>query len=309
MGKPFLFFALLLFLFPDDAFSWGPGIHAMISSSLCTASEIISPLLKLISNFQKEFIWGSLMADMVIGKNLSNWAVHPHNWDFVFKIFEDAKTDKLKAFMIGYMTHLSHDVVAHNFLIPEMVILEALTKKNVLHEKNLLHLKIEINAENLVHIDVWKKIKDIQDTEDIRVCSEFIEDRLKSGLLSPKFSSIIFRRTIKVNAFKEFIRSKIRFNGDSKGKDVVIELVQGYVEMAYRSSENFLKRFDKSFCVKVDPTGMEPIGVSFALLNSIREIKKKKGIVDERKFFSALRHFQPSIFGKRTPVLDILNIS
>lgn len=306
----FVVFTLIYFFFlPDDAFSWGPGIHAMIASSFCTASDIVSPVSKLIFNFPKEFIWGSLMADMVIGKNLSNWAVHPHNWEFVFKIFDDAKTDNLKSFMIGYMTHLSQDIISHNFFVPEMIILEALFKDSVFREKNLLHLKAEINAENLVDLDVWKKIRDIQDMEDIKSCSEFIEDKLKSALLNPKISSLIFRRTIRINVFKEFIRSKIRFNGNSRGKDIILELTNGYVEMAHKSSENFLKKFDKSFCVKIDPTGTEPISVSLALYGSIREIRKKKGKVDEKKFLSALRIFQPSIFGKRTPVLEILNIS
>ncbi|MDW8088041.1 MAG: zinc dependent phospholipase C family protein [Candidatus Calescibacterium sp.] len=292
--------------------SWGPGVHAMISSSLI-GGDFLPFISKLITSFQKEFIWGSLMADMMIGKNLSNWKFHPHNWEFIFKIFENAKSDNIRSFMIGYMTHLSHDIVAHNFLVPEIALFSSLEKNNIVGEKNLVHFKIEVNAERLVPLDVWKKIKEVQDAKESRVCSEFLEENLQKGFLTPKVSGAIYRRTIKINAFKEFIKSKIAFrlNGNTADphKAVLLKLTRGYVDMAYKLSENFLKKFNRSICLKMDPTGTEAISVSFSMVGAIREVKNRKGDVSVDKFFKALGQFQPSIFGNKTPVLETLKIS
>lgn len=305
---------LLILVFPSDGFCWGPGIHAMLTLPLSGSQNILPSISKLVSSFPKEFIWGSIMADMMIGKSVSNWKFHPHNWDFIFDLFEKADKDNLKAFMVGYMVHLSHDVIAHNFLIPEMALLNALKGNSLSDNKNMFHLKIEISAENLVQDDIWKKISEIYASKEIRECSEFLEENLKHSLLTPKLSGMIYRKTIKMRLLKELIRSKVPFmnhnnHQDDPHKKLTLNLIKEYVAVAYDTSENFLSRFDKSESVMADPTGIEPLNISFYLTKAVRRIRKKREIKDEIRFFLALREFQPPILGNKTPVLDILNNS
>lgn len=308
----FLFLLVLVggfFILPVDGFSWGPGVHTFITSSV-DLNGISNVISKIASRFYPQFIWGSIMADIIIGKNFSNWARHPHNWEYVFPIFEKADRDFLIAFMIGYMCHLAQDVIAHNLLVPDFTLYSAFSGRYA----GPIHFKVEAEADKLVPRDVWKKINEMQRIPENKICNEFLEGNLKGTIVkSTKANTRLYIQVLKINALKEFMRSKFKLSKEPS--DDIKNTLQKYIGMAKKATEDFLKNFDKSYVVNFDPTGIEPIYVSTELGKSVKKIMRKKGSmnsngksgrsIDPSPFFRALREFQPS-FGKRTPVLDIL---
>ncbi len=297
-----LLIAFFIFFIPSYGFCWGPGIHTLITSSV-DLNTIATGISKIASRFYPQFIWGSIMADIIIGKNFSRWDYHPHNWEYVFLVFDNANKDFLRAFMIGYMCHLAQDVVAHNLLIPDFTLYSAFSGKY----GGAVHLKVETEADKLVPYDVWKKIKDIQKIPENQLCADFLGSNLKGTIVkSTKVNTELYMNALKINILKELMRKKLKFSAEPS--EDIKKILQEYISMAKRATKDFLKNFDRAQVTRFDPTGIEPIYVSAELGKSAKKIKKKRknGNIDPSPFFKALKEFQPKSFGKRTPVLDIL---
>ncbi len=305
----FTFFSFpLIFIFSQDAFAWGPGAHFSITSVI-DLMKIGSTIAKICEKFYPQFLWGSIMADIIIGKNFSNWKQHPHNWEFIFSLFFKASNDYKKAFMIGYMTHLAQDIVAHNFMIPEFIV-ASLFLNNLPKNLSILHFKVERKAENLVNHKIWEKIKYLQSIPENKICVEFLEDNLQGTIFgSSKTSSKIYMKILSVNIIKELIKSKLKQISNGKNhesKNIYSKVMEEYFFMAKKTSEDFIKNFERSKMILVDPTGTEVIYFANSLKNSVLKIRKKKGEFDEGKFLKLLSEVQPPIFGKRTPGLFTL---
>ena len=326
----FLFFLLLL-TFPAHAVAWGPGIHTLITSSLDLQS-IGNSISKICLKFYPQFLWGSLLADVIIGKNFTSWQYHPHNWEFILSIFEEAENDMCRAFMVGYMAHLAQDIIAHNFLVPEFTLLEAFVKPKTKVRTNLVHFKIESNAEKIPKEDIWKKIRYLQKLPENKECMYFLEDKLKA----PPFSSVrtsrkIYIRALTLKGLQALIKSKLerKTKKDRKNQNGITypihiseikkqkkinseeSAILIYVKEAYKVSFEFIRKFEKSRLIEFDPTGIEVIYISESLANAVKKIAGKKGneAGSPEKYFSVLRMFQPPLMGKRTPVLFILKES
>jgi hypothetical protein len=110
---------LVALLVPTDAFAWGPFTHLLLSRTVAGAPGLLPPgVAPIITAFAAEFSYGSLAADIVIGKNLASYVQHAHNWQNVFRLLRTAETPAERAFGLGYLTHLAADTVAHNYFIP-----------------------------------------------------------------------------------------------------------------------------------------------------------------------------------------------
>jgi hypothetical protein len=111
--------ALVLFIVPATAHAWGPLAHLQFATdALATLPRTASPVRGLLAEFGHEFLYGSLAADIVVGKNLARWAHHCHNWATGFRVLRAARSDAERAFGWGFLGHLAADTVAHNYFVP-----------------------------------------------------------------------------------------------------------------------------------------------------------------------------------------------
>ncbi|GBD03523.1 hypothetical protein HRbin19_00815 [bacterium HR19] len=302
------FVLFLLFFLVDCSFAWGPGMHSFITMSIPLA-KISSSIAQLCGKYYHNFVWGSLMADMIIGKNLSNWDYHPHNWQVILRIFYKAKEDFLKAFMIGYMVHLAQDIIAHNFMVPDFILFSAFSPR-LRGGISLLHLKVEAEAEKFVPRETWEKISELKSLPDNKLCERFLEENLKGTIISSaRANGKIYEKALTLNIIKESIRSKIiKF---LRTDNLLSFIISEYADMARKTSEEFIKNFERSKLLDFDPTGIESIYISYSLKKSVEKIRKRKNGngVEPAKFFRVLREFQPPIFGNRIPVLFMLKKS
>src|SRR5207248_1314490 len=63
---------LLVVLWPSHAWAWGPLAHLEFSGGALESLDLLSPAMRLLlSNFSSEFLYGSLAADIIVGKNLA----------------------------------------------------------------------------------------------------------------------------------------------------------------------------------------------------------------------------------------------
>jgi len=111
--------ALAALVLPTEAHAWGPLAHLSFSAqALQQISSTPPPVRLLLADFAHEFLYGSLAADIVVGKNLARYVYHCHNWRVGFNLYRTAQPGAEQAFSLGFLAHLAADTVAHNFYVP-----------------------------------------------------------------------------------------------------------------------------------------------------------------------------------------------
>ncbi|GAB6037092.1 zinc dependent phospholipase C family protein [Fundidesulfovibrio butyratiphilus] len=107
---------------PDNALAWGPGVHLAVSrfvlSNVGLLPAVVAALLLKHKDF---FVYGSLAADFFVGKGSRNRPGHSHNWESGLALLETARSERLQAYSLGYLSHLAADVLAHNYYVPSVL--------------------------------------------------------------------------------------------------------------------------------------------------------------------------------------------
>ncbi len=118
-----MWFFLLLFLFlPDQAFAWGPGVHLALGNQvLALARHLPSVVTSALCAYPQVFLYGSLSADIFIGKGCQFTPTHSHNWSLGLDLLKGSESLRQQAYAYGYLAHLAADVIAHNYFVPNML--------------------------------------------------------------------------------------------------------------------------------------------------------------------------------------------
>jgi hypothetical protein len=111
--------AILVLAWPSDALAWGPLAHLSFSAQALAGAPALQPALRgLLQEFTDAFLYGSLAADIVVGKNMARYLFHCHNWRVGFNVYQKARPGAEQAFALGFLAHLAADTVAHNYYVP-----------------------------------------------------------------------------------------------------------------------------------------------------------------------------------------------
>ncbi|MHB1845168.1 MAG: zinc dependent phospholipase C family protein [Deltaproteobacteria bacterium] len=109
----------LVLLWPAHAYAWGPLAHLEFGAGALENPALLPQgVFSLLSAFTNEYLYGTLAADMIVGKNLSRYAVHCHNWQVGFDVLRQAESEPQRAFAYGFLAHLACDTIAHNYYVP-----------------------------------------------------------------------------------------------------------------------------------------------------------------------------------------------
>lgn len=117
-----IFAFLLLLLIPQDALAWGPGVHMAIGNNVLAHLHLLAPALaSVLAVHPEQYLYGCLSADIFIGKGCKFTPTHSHNWDMGRALLRQAESAETQAYAYGYLSHLAADVIAHNYLVPNML--------------------------------------------------------------------------------------------------------------------------------------------------------------------------------------------
>jgi hypothetical protein len=121
--------ALLLALcLPEPLYAWTPGTHIYLGEAvLANLGLLPHAVADLLRAFPFDFLYGSIAADSSIAKKYAPVGRHCHSWHVGQEIHDRAQTDALRAFGLGYLSHLAADVVAHNYFVPRQLVLTSST--------------------------------------------------------------------------------------------------------------------------------------------------------------------------------------
>jgi len=120
---------VLLALVPTDAWAWAPGTHIFLGQAVLASLDLLpQTIAAALQAFPLDFLYGSIAADTSFAKKYVPAGRHSHSWHVGDEIAELAGTEPLRAFGLGYLTHLAADVVAHNYFVPRQLVLTSSTR-------------------------------------------------------------------------------------------------------------------------------------------------------------------------------------
>lgn len=279
----FVLTVLGFFLLPLSAHAWGGVTHLEYAHEALAAIALFPPLVKkLLSNYREHFLYGSIAADITLGKNLRGYLYNCHNWNVAFDIYnKQAKSESQKAFMLGYMGHLAADTVAHNLFVPYKLI-------RSYRSKLLNHVYWEVRMDLSVPPVYWDMIEHFAG-DQFTANDALLEDHLRT-FFSFKTNKKIFNSLLalqKMRHYRKFAH-KLGSNPDWRIEE---EDILRYKALAAKAVINFLTHSENSYCLDADPTGRIKFLYARDTIGDLRAAAKRQDITiaNEKEVLSPIR--------------------
>lgn len=227
-------------LIPSYALAWGPLTHIYLGSEVFYLGSILpAGIYTLLRRYRHDYLYGNLMADIILGKKYLPPNKHSHNWDVANSLLESSETDAERAFSYGYMSHLAADTVAH----------ARLTDKS----RNLGHAFLELKADRLIDRKYWFQAiaidRKVQKRNDI-----FLEKSLDKVVFSFKTNRRIFKGWVILSGI-----NKIRINTSLSANTMFPLLSRQHIKTLHEASMDriidVLQNGTRSEAMKKDPIG------------------------------------------------------
>ena len=239
--KLFKLLLIISFLFvPAVSFAWGPLTHIYLGNELFSLGALLpAGLVEIMRRYRKDFLYGTLMADIIIGKKYMPDNKSSHSWEVAFDLMQSAGTDQQKAFVYGYMSHLAADTVAHNTYTVD--------------KKNIRHTLMEMKADAIIDKRYWLQAIAIDRKTQVRN-DLFLENSLERFMFSFKTNKRIFKGMV---FFSVINQERI---GDFIDKRLVTSIpVRSKIEKLHEESLDkiidLFQNWESSDVVKINPSG------------------------------------------------------
>jgi len=256
--------AVLLFIiaFPQDALAWGAGIHLQLGMNVLSHLEALQPAVAaVISAHPFDFLYGTIAADITIGKKFTHYLQHCHRWRIGHKVLEKAGDPAQQACAYGYLSHLAADCIAHNYYVPYKIMrsFSSLTLK---------HTYWEMRFESYVDKEVWetgKKVSREHFSDNDQLLRRVLSDTIFSFATNKRiFNSILLlSRLEKWQGLLQTLSDNSRFALDDNDRDE-------YMQLAQEAVFDFLNHDEGSRYFKADPTGEEALAAAHAIRKNLR---------------------------------------
>jgi hypothetical protein len=227
-------------LIPTVSFAWGPLTHIYLGNELYSMGSLLpAGLFEIIRRYRKDFLYGNLMADIIVGKKYLPDSKNSHSWDVAFDLLRATETKQQRAFVYGYMSHLAADTVAHNTYIVD--------------KKNFGHTVMEMKADSIIDKKYWLQAMAIDKRTQARN-DLFLENSLERFMFSFKTNKRILRGMVFLSVF---YREKIN---DFIDKNLITSLpVRETIEKLQQESVDkildLFQNWEGSDVVRVNPSG------------------------------------------------------
>jgi len=238
----FKFFIIISFLLiPAVSFAWGPLTHIYLGNELYSLAALLpAGLVEVIRRYRKDFLYGTLMADIIIGKKYMSDSKSSHSWEVAFDLLTSAKTAQQKAFVYGYMSHLAADTVAHNVYTVD--------------KKNLGHTLMEMKADTIIDKRYWFQAIAIDRQTQVRN-DLFLENSLERFMFSFKtnkriFKGMVFFSVMNQQRIGDFIDKRLITSMPAREK------IEKLHEESLDSIIDLFQNWEFSDVVKSSPSGI-----------------------------------------------------
>jgi hypothetical protein len=302
---PLAALALAILAFPSDAQAWGPLAHLSFSAQALQELGSVQPSIRqLLQDLGNEFLYGSLAADIVVGKNMARYLYHCHNWRVGFNVFKHARAGGEQAFALGFLSHLAADTVAHNYYVPFKTVASY-------HKRNTKHAYWELRFDQRMDRGLSQVARDVT-RRAYRNHDDYLERMLyRSSVIPFGVSKQLFRSllaTAQVGRFHHVSRLAL-----ARERNLVLEpdLVRETNQLAVEAIVGLLTEGERSMAARADATGARNLRVAQDLRRQLREKTARRRIHprDGHEIAEETREsFRKAIVGKLVLPASLANI-
>lgn len=290
---------LLVMVVPATAYAWTPGTHVFLGDAVLRNLSLVPPqVAALLSAYPSNFLYGSIAADTSIAKKYAEVGRHCHAWHVGLEIHNDAEDPGLRAFALGYLSHLAADVVAHNFYVPRQL---AVTSSTAAIGHSYWESRID------THIgDLWPRRARELLLLDHGAADAHLDRILSPTLFGTPTNRRLFRGMVYVTDTDSWQRI-FQLIAENSRWDLSDADVGRYLVRSFDYVIDLLSRWDRSEPFGFDPSGDAPLREAKAVRRQARrEGGDMRAALEADRLFglpaSPLRHaaslpeplFQPS---------------
>ncbi|GFO69081.1 hypothetical protein GMLC_26600 [Geomonas limicola] len=253
---------LLVLAVPDHAFAWGAGIHLQLGMHVLSHLEALEPsVAAVIRSHPYDFLYGTIAADITIGKKFTHYLQHCHRWRIGHKVLDKAGDQSQMACAYGYLSHLAADCIAHNYFVPFKVMrsFSSLTLK---------HAYWEMRFENYVDKEIWETGKKVS-REHFSKNDQLLRRVLSDTIFSFTTNKRIFNSILLVSRMEKW-QSLLQTLSDSSRYALEDSDRDEYMQLAQEAVFDFLNNGTESRYFHADPTGEKALAVAEAVRKNLR---------------------------------------
>lgn len=271
---------VLLLLLPSDAHAWTPGTHIFLSETVLANLRLLPPVIaELLHHYPWDFLYGSIAADTSIAKKYVPPGRHSHFWAVGQEVHDRAESERLRAFGLGYLSHLAADTVAHNFFVPRQLLLTS-------SARSMGHSYWESRVEAYLTAAYARKAK------QLIVLDHAPADRHLDAIISPTLFSVrtnrrIFRGLVHLADLKGW-QETMRMARERSRWMLTDDQVERHLAVAYDYIMETL-RSEAGRARELDPTGHRPLDQAKRLRR--RELVRGSWTNRERMLEAAAQHY------------------
>ena len=240
--------AAILLVLPDPAWAWGPATHICLGLGVLDSLYLLPPALRtLLSTYPRDFLYGSVAADISLAKKYVPEGRHCHHWSVGEEILATADTDRLRAVGTGYLIHLAADTIAHNIYVPRRLLLTS-------------------SSQALGH-SYWEHRMDVQLGERYTSIAREVVMNHDHSEADAHFDEVLSATLFTFRTNRRIFRGMIRFQDNDRWHSVfsaVLEnsrwklprpTIDDYLSRSFDYVIDYLRREGESLAFALDPIG------------------------------------------------------
>lgn len=269
-----LFAFFVYFLLPEPAYAWGPGAHMTYAlHALAQAAVLAPPIRAALKRFPDVFLYGTIAADIILGKKFAGDLYHCHHWDVALPLLDRCEDEREQAFVYGYLGHLSVDTVAHNFFVPYKIIRSFETVA-------LRHTYWEMRFDLKMDPRVWETLEKVG-SNDYTDLDRFLERSLKRTIFSFKTNKHIFDSLLLVQRANKWRRAAELLSRNSEYK-LAEQDVEQYRGLAQEVLVEFFQDPKEARVLQADPAGQLKLLYAKEMVKDLRSYTRR-GLISKTK--------------------------
>lgn len=250
---------------PTEAWAWTPGTHVFLGDAILRNLGLLPVAIsELLAAFPADFLYGSIAADTSIAKKYAEVGRHCHSWHVGMEIHDEAEPSPLRAFSLGYLSHLAADVVAHNFFVPRQL---AVTSSTTALGHSYWESRID------THIgDPWpRRAKELLYLDHSRA-DQHLDRILSPTLFGTPTNRRIFRGMVYVTDSESWQRI-FQLVSENSRWDLSDADVGRYLTRSFDYIVDLFNHWDRSEPFRYDPSGDKPLREA----KQVRRLARRQG--------------------------------
>jgi len=267
------FAVLVLLLLPDSSFAWGPGFHLQLGTTVLNSLHLLpASVAALIGNFPNDFLYGSISADITLGKKYTGYLLHCHRWHIGKKLLEKGVTDSQKACAYGYISHLAADTISHCYYVP-------LSIMRSYQSIVLKHAYWEVRFDSFTPAEIWEKGRRVA-LDHFQENDELLRREISNTLFSFGTNKKIFNSILLVTRLEKWqqlitaMHEVSRFQLDE-------EEIAEFTRLSQQAVLETIADIDASSWLAADPTGEQALKAAETVRKNLRLLYQSGKITKE----------------------------